>query len=326
MKISIGIRTIKTAAGVSISVILAQLLQLSYYASAGILTVLSIQRTRKQSIRTVTDRFFACIVGLVIAGVCFWLNDFHVWILPVIFLIMIPVCVMFKIQGGLPSSSVIVMHTYIHQHIDMAFILNELYLVIIGLGVGLLLNLYMPSIDKQIQTYKQQIEGLIADILAHYAKHLREGDPDWDGKELLQLEDTLKAARELAELDVENHLTRKEHYYYDYFGKKTDQFHILQRMLPLVSMIELRLDQGERIGELMHDLSEDIRHREDTSDYMRRLLDIRAYHKSSPLPVTRAEFESRACLFNLANELALLIEKIQEEQDLRATRRKSHAR
>jgi len=74
-----------------------------------------------------------------------------------------------------------------------------------------------------------------------------------------------------------------------------------------------------RIGELMGELSEDILHRRDTISYYQRLRGIREYHKELPLPATRAEFESRACLFNLANELELLIAK-QNEQDERLER------
>jgi uncharacterized membrane protein YgaE (UPF0421/DUF939 family) len=313
----IGIRTIKTATGVSISVILAQALQLSYFTAAGLLTLLSIQRTRKQSLRTVSHRFFACLVGLAVASICFSLSQFRAWIFPVIFLVTIPLCVMLKIQEGVPSSSVVIMHAYIHEHVDLAFLLNELGIVVVGLGTGLLVNLYMPGIDRQIEQDKRQIERLISVILGHYAKHLRVGNLEWDGRELIELEDKLKAAQRLAEQDVENHPRRKDHHYYDYYRNKVGQFEILQRMLPLVSQIDPTLEQSVRIGELMDELSEDILHRRDTSGYNRRLRGIREYHKELPLPATRAEFESRACLFNLANELELLIEKVSADHERR---------
>lgn len=308
----IGIRTIKTAVGVSISVLLAQWLQLQYFASAGILTLLSIQQTRKQSVRTVTDRLFACLVGLATAGICFSLSNFSVWVFPIIYLLTIPLCVWLKVQGGISSSSVVILHTYIHQHVDMQFLLNELGIIVIGLGTGLLMNMYMPGIDKRIRTYKQEIDQTIATIIAHFAKHLQEGNMTWDGKEMLQLEDSLKEARKLARMDVENHLTRRDHHYYNYIENKFAQLRILQRMLPLISRIDIQLEQGARIGRLMEELSEDIRHKRDTDSYMQRLSEIRKYHKSLPLPVTREEFESRAYLYNLADELALLIEKINE--------------
>lgn len=251
------------------------------------------------------------------ASICFSLSQFRAWIFPVIFLVTIPLCVMLKIQEGVPSSSVVIMHAYIHEHVDLAFLLNELGIVVVGLGTGLLVNLYMPGIDRQIEQDKRQIERLISVILGHYAKHLRVGNLEWDGRELIELEDKLKAAQRLAEQDVENHPRRKDHHYYDYYRNKVGQFEILQRMLPLVSQIDPTLEQSVRIGELMDELSEDILHRRDTSGYNRRLRGIREYHKELPLPATRAEFESRACLFNLANELELLIEKVSADHERR---------
>ncbi|MGB6409277.1 MAG: aromatic acid exporter family protein, partial [Planococcus donghaensis] len=59
---SIGYRTMKTALGVAIAIYLAQLLQLDYYVSAGILTILCIQPTKKKSIRAAFSRFIASLI------------------------------------------------------------------------------------------------------------------------------------------------------------------------------------------------------------------------------------------------------------------------
>lgn len=47
MKYRIGYRTIKTAVGTSISIMIAQMLQLDNFVSAGILTILCIKSQRK---------------------------------------------------------------------------------------------------------------------------------------------------------------------------------------------------------------------------------------------------------------------------------------
>ncbi|WP_372869535.1 aromatic acid exporter family protein, partial [Planomicrobium okeanokoites] len=58
-RLSIGYRTLKTAVGVIIAISLAQLLQLEFFVSAGILTILCIQPTKKRSIRAALSRFIA---------------------------------------------------------------------------------------------------------------------------------------------------------------------------------------------------------------------------------------------------------------------------
>ena len=55
MKFRIGYRTIKTAVGAMISILLAQYLGLENFASSGILTILCVKSTKKN--------VFACIMG-----------------------------------------------------------------------------------------------------------------------------------------------------------------------------------------------------------------------------------------------------------------------
>ncbi|HEY4532268.1 MAG TPA: aromatic acid exporter family protein, partial [Kurthia sp.] len=61
-KFSIGYRTLKTAIGIAISIGLASLLHLEYYTSAGILTILCIQTTKRKSIHAIYTRVFASLL------------------------------------------------------------------------------------------------------------------------------------------------------------------------------------------------------------------------------------------------------------------------
>ncbi|WP_231572532.1 aromatic acid exporter family protein, partial [Halobacillus sp. BBL2006] len=65
----IGYRTIKTAIGTPFAIWVAQMLQLDNFASAGILTILCIQITRKRSFLSAWHRFSACIVAMVFSFV-----------------------------------------------------------------------------------------------------------------------------------------------------------------------------------------------------------------------------------------------------------------
>src|SRR5690606_40488897 len=82
---SIGYRTMKTALGVAIAITMAQWLQLDYYVSAGILTILCIQPTKKKSIRAAFSRFIASIIGIAYAFIFFDV----IYYFPVMFVILI---------------------------------------------------------------------------------------------------------------------------------------------------------------------------------------------------------------------------------------------
>ncbi len=85
-------------------------------------------------------------------------------------------------------------------------------------------------------------------ILHEIAAYLKDGNTQWDGKELLQLSDALTKSKTLALLDAENSILFKSDSYFDYFEKKKQQYDILDRMLPNVSRITVQMEQGERIG------------------------------------------------------------------------------
>ena len=52
-KFSIGYRTLKTAIGAAIAIAVAQFFDLQFYTAAGILTILSVQPTKKKSLHAV---------------------------------------------------------------------------------------------------------------------------------------------------------------------------------------------------------------------------------------------------------------------------------
>ena len=56
-----------------------------------------------------------------------------------------------------------------------ALIVNELALMTIGIGLNMILNLYMPSVEKKIKKEDQvYIEEHIREILCHMAVALRQ--------------------------------------------------------------------------------------------------------------------------------------------------------
>ncbi|MER2000144.1 MAG: aromatic acid exporter family protein, partial [Lysinibacillus sp.] len=58
-KFSIGYRTLKSAIGAAVSIAIAQFFGLQFYASAGMLTILSVQTTKRKSLKAVYTRVVA---------------------------------------------------------------------------------------------------------------------------------------------------------------------------------------------------------------------------------------------------------------------------
>ena len=64
-------KVIKLTIASAVAIIAAMLLGLEYPASAGIITILSIQNTKKETLKTAANRGMAFVCALIIAYVCF---------------------------------------------------------------------------------------------------------------------------------------------------------------------------------------------------------------------------------------------------------------
>jgi uncharacterized membrane protein YgaE (UPF0421/DUF939 family) len=300
----IGYRTAKTAVGTAAAILIAQWFGLENFASAGILTILCIQDTKKKSLKAAWSRFLACILAMVFASILFEFLLYHPIIIGVVLLFFIPVTVMLNITQGIVTSSVIILHVYSAHNVTIDLILNEFGIISIGIGIALLANLYMPSVENKLIAYQVQIEENFHRIFVEIVRYLRTNeDRGWAGKEITEVEKLINEAKTLAFKDVENHFLRHENLYYLYFKMREKQFDILQRLLPLVTSISLKVEQGKMVADFMEDLSEHIHPGNTALLYLKKLYDMRIKFEEMELPQTREEFEARAALFQFLKEM-----------------------
>lgn len=299
----IGYRTIKTAIGTALSLFIAQQLGLQFYASAGILTILCIQVTRKQSLSVSFERFGACLLGMLFSVVFFEGFGYSPLTLMLMMFFYIPAVVRLRLKEGFVTSSVIIMHLFTLQQINIDIVLNELAIIGIGIGIALLANLYMPKADKELTELQEKIERNFATILQEYSIYLRAGESMWDGREMIETSDLLHQAKSLALQDVENQFLRQEHLFYHYFDMRDKQFTLLERILPMVSALNQQIPQGEQMADFLERLSKNVHPGNTAHVYLDELHIMREQIRKSPLPQTREEFETRASLYYLLNEI-----------------------
>ncbi|MFP3508473.1 aromatic acid exporter family protein [Peribacillus sp. SIMBA_075] len=299
----IGYRTIKTALGVTLAIIIAQMLNLEYFSAAGIITILCIQVTKKKSVDASWHRFLACLIAMVYASLFFHFIGFHPLTIGLILLIFIPTTVALKINEGIVTSSVIIMHLYGAGNITFSLLINETILIAVGVGVALVMNLYMPSVDEKLLAYQESIETNFSAILMGIVRYLRDNDHTWDGKEITETANLLNQAKSLAFRDVENHFLREEDLYYHYFKMREKQFEIIERILPLVTNIPLVVKQSGIVADFIEDLAENVHPQNTAILYLKKLEEMELHFRGMALPQTREEFESRAALLQLMKEM-----------------------
>jgi len=299
----IGYRTIKTAIGTSISILLAQLIGLDNFASAGILTILCIQETKKKSIRSSAERFIACVVGMIFSFIMFEGIGYNAVTIGILLLLFIPTLVKLSATEGIATSTVIILHTFTAKNFTVQLVVNELGLIIIGIGVALLINLYMPSVEKELKKYKMRIEANFSIIFREMVVYLRSSNSNWDGREITETAELLQEGKTVAFRDVENHFKRLENHYYHYFKMREKQFDIIERMLPLVTTIPHTVDQGKIIADFIEEISQSIHSGNTAIMFLQKLYEMRVSFQQMELPTTREEFEARAALLQFLKEM-----------------------
>jgi uncharacterized membrane protein YgaE (UPF0421/DUF939 family) len=303
MKFRIGYRTIKTAIGTTASIILASIFGFSNFASAGILTILCIQTTKKKSLRTSVDRFMACLLAIVFSGVIFEGIAYHPIMIGFLLIFFIPTAVMLRVSDGIVTSCVIILHIFSAGEMTAELVVNEIGIITIGIGVALLANLFMPSLDQKLKEYQLQVEENFRRIFEEMVIYLRTNESTWDGYEITESARLIEEAESLAFRDVENHFLRNENIYFHYFKMREKQFEILERMLPVVTSITHTVEQGEMIADFLEDLSKNIHPGNTAHRFLDKLSEMKHYFRDMDLPKSREEFEARAALFQFVREM-----------------------
>ncbi|WP_088102425.1 aromatic acid exporter family protein [Halalkalibacter urbisdiaboli] len=303
MNLKIGYRTLKTALGAAISISIANALQLEFYSSAAIITILCISITRRKSLLISWERIAASMIALTMSVILFETLGYNPFTLALLLLLFIPATVKLKVTEGIVTSCVILLHIYILGYVSVSIIINELLLIVIGVGVALLMNLYMPSHEKTLRLFRKDIEEHFKTILHEMGSYLRNGESHWDGKEIPETVELLSKGKDLALTNIHNHIVRYEDQYYHYFEMREKQFEIIERVMPFVSAIHRSVPQGIVIADFLEELSKSVSPTNHVPYFLERLRLMKKDFKEMPLPETREEFELRSSLSYIMHEL-----------------------
>ena len=302
-RFSIGYRTLKTAVGVALAVAIGYYLELDFYGSAAILTILCIQTTKKKSVHAVYTRVVASLIVMLLAYILFEWISYNPVMLGLLIVLLVPMLVTLKVAAGFVSSAVILMHIYTVQHFTLSLFVNELAIMAIGYGVALAVNMNMPDNTKKMDRYRQEVEEDYRIIFSEIVKYLRNGDASWDGVELIHAANTLNKAKALAYLEVENHLTRKENLYYTYFDMREKQLEIIERVLPKVTTLPVIVQQSDLVADFIQDLGEHVHSGNTASTYRQKLDVVREEFANMPLPQDHETFQAMAGLYAFIEEM-----------------------
>lgn len=301
-------RTIKLILATVLAIYLASWLDLTYATSAGIIAILSILDTRKSSFKMARTRLLSTFLALAIAWLIFSLFGFEMWTLAIYLLLYVPTAYHFKWEAGIAPSTVLVTHLLLEKNTSPTFLVNELGIFLIGAGLALLFNLYMPSQEAKIQAYHEEVNDLLKQILLRFESFLLNGDGRNEAKLIHQLDDVLQDALHVVYLDRHNQLFHQTNYQVHYFEMRKAQNKILHKMAKNINSCQLESRESIILASLFERCAQQL---SQENPAIELLDDIALFHQTfreRPLPQSRQEFETRATLFQLLQDMKEFIQ------------------
>ena len=158
------LKILKMSLGFVLATIISNYFNLNYAVSAGIVALLSIQET-KETLQIGVQRFLSFTLALILAIVVFKILGFNPYAFGVLLFFFIAFSMKFNLESGIAMNSVIATHYLIEQSMSLEWIKNEFSIFSIGVMIGILLNLYMPSYETDIKAEQIEIENTFKKIL-----------------------------------------------------------------------------------------------------------------------------------------------------------------
>lgn len=296
----------KITIGSCISFLLARELNLEFETSAGIITLLTILNTRWATLKLAVLRVASFFMTVFIAWLVFS-NISRGWAAYGLFIFLL--CSAGSLVGWQKATSVnavIGTHFLTTHNFDLQSVLNEFYLVMIGISVAVVLNLFHSNKrqKKRLKENLRRIEEMMQDTLERVAESLRRESTSqklWE--DIIHLEEYLAQCVERARQYRENTFAAHTQYYIRYVEMRMEQFNVLHNLHYEIEKIREMPEQAQILAEYISYLKPHVAEMNVPEKQLEELARIAAEFKKAPLPETRGEFEGRAVLYHMMLEL-----------------------
>lgn len=297
-----------------IASLIARFFALDYWLTAGILAILSIHLTKRDSVEISFRRLFDAIFGIILSTLLFIAFGYTFIVFSIFVFIFAYISWVLKVSEGIVPSLVLVTHLLMEGEFSFSLIGNELALLFIAVAVATLFNVFYPtSSEKELNNHVSSVDQLIRDHLFMLALLLK--DPKYHEeyyRHYMMLDRKISDTIDIVELVDKDLLFYNDHSYLSYFHMRREQASYIRHMYQQALKINALHPFALKISEYVRDLSFEIGLYNKAIGQLKKLDILQQFYKDSPLPKTREEFELRASLFQILNEVeSFLMVKVQ---------------
>lgn len=288
----------KIALAAVLSILTANLLGLSYAITAGIITVLSIQNTKRETLQTARDRGLAFLCALILSYMCFRWLDFSVGAFILFLFLFAFLCLSAGWGQAIAMDSVLISHFLTEQRFDGELLVNELLVFTIGTFYGILINLHLRKKEVEFDRLSRLVDDEIKGIIHRMAENIRREDKTGYYSDCFgRLEDRIHLAKECALRNWNNTLWSQSSYELDYIRMRENQSRVLRNIYDSIVRITMLPAQTIQVAAFFEEIEAQYHRDNDVEELLKLLEKMLSDMKLETLPQSREEFEARALLF-----------------------------
>ena len=303
------VKLIKYVTGSVAAVLLAVALQLQFAYAAGIITLLTIQDTKKETVKIAVKRIIIFLIMTALSVLIFPLAGFHVWAFGIVLVPYLFCCMALDMKEAIAPIAVLCTHYISAQSCSAGMIGNELLILVIGAGIGVLCNLFMPDGREQLVRYQRSVDDKMVHILQRMALYIElEDKSDYTGNCFEELDGMLADLKKEALHYMNNHLIEEDDYYYEYMQMRAKQCNILKRIYADIIRLTATQEQGKKLAEFIRKTAVEFTEKNDTQGLLSELEQLHGYYERQELPATRQEFENRSMLYHILEDMKIFLE------------------
>lgn len=290
-----------TLAGV-IALSIAYFLNLTYYTTAAAIAILSIQWTKRDFINIAVKRLISGVFAILLSAFLFHYIGNSFWVFALFLVIFTNVSWFFKVPEGIVPSVVLVTHFLVVKSITPSFILEEFILLLVAIGVAFFINMFYPQFNlKEMKENLHTVDKIIEDEVKSIAENLKHQRCEINkGLKVKAKLDNIMDNAKMVDRDI---IMQNDHRYITYLYMRNTQLDLLLTINNHLCKIQQYHPYTYKIADFLKLISENISFSDKASDLSVELNSLKNFFISSELPKTRQDFEVRAMLFQIINEI-----------------------
>lgn len=303
------IKSFKITIGVVIAVLLAQALKMEFYSSVATIVIVSMLSAKKQSIKLAGTRLLAAIVSLALSSVLFTAFGFSLSIFALYLLIFTFLMYKFDSKIAIVLNVVLVMHIYSLEEISLPILLNEFGLMILGVSVALVINMFILDIEDELIGYQKEVETLFDRIFQNMGKCLlNECKTEVVKDDLEELKEVLSKGEARAYEHKNNYYIHENNYYAEYFIMRKQQYYTVKSMQEFIKLNFLKHKEVELLKDFTDHFVNNTKVMNTCVSQISMLENIKHYFTyESELPSTHNQLQNRLALHQYLYSLEDLI-------------------